>query len=199
MMIKYIFFFNRSECTKSDMKSYSCNINTFFFYLFKQFLCKMQSCCRCCCRTFMFCIYCLISVFIFQFMCYIWRKRHLSKFIKYFLEYAVVLKSDNTISLFYNINNLTNKFITAKMNTSSYFCLFARLNKNFPCILQISFTGEKQHFYCCSCTLFFTYKSSRNYLCIINNKAVSRIKIINYIPEYFMFYFACIFIKDHKP
>ena len=32
MMIKYIFFFNRSECTKSDMKSYSCNINTFFFY-----------------------------------------------------------------------------------------------------------------------------------------------------------------------
>ena len=62
VMLLYIFYFYRSECSKAYMKSYIGNNDSLFLKLLKKLLCKMKSCCRCSRRAFILRIDSLISV-----------------------------------------------------------------------------------------------------------------------------------------
>ena len=53
----------------------------------------------------MFCINGLITVFIFQTVCNIRWKRHLTKLVKNLLEDPLIGELNQTISLFYHIND----------------------------------------------------------------------------------------------
>ena len=146
----------------------------------------------------MLCIYCLVSVLIFKFMCYIWRKWHLSEFIKNLFKYSIICELDKSVSFFNYINNLSYKLAFAKTYLSTNLSLLSRLNKNFPCILSVFKSFKEKHFNSRSCINFSTYKSCWYYLSVINNKTVTRLKIIYDISEYLMFNFSCFFIKHHK-
>ena len=84
------------------------------FDLVKQLCCKVKSCSRCCRRTVMLCINCLISVLVLKLMCDIWREWHLSQLVKDLLEYSIELKSDESVALLNYIDDLTNKFALYK-------------------------------------------------------------------------------------
>ena len=146
----------------------------------------------------MLCIYCLVSVLIFKLMCYIWWKRHLSEFIKNLFKYSIICELDKSVSLLNNIYNLAHKFSFTKTYLSTNLCFLSRLDKYFPCILSILKSLKKQYFNSSSCINLSSYKSRRNYLRIINNKTISRLKIIYDISEYSMLNLSCLLIKHHK-
>ena len=131
-------------------------------------------------------------------MCYIWRKRHLSKFIKNLFKYSIICELNKSVSLFYYINNLSYKLAFTKAYLCTNFSFLSRLDKNFPCILSVFKSLKKKNFNSSTCINLSSYKSCWYYLSIINNKAVTRLKIIYNISEYFMFNFSCFFIKHHK-
>ena len=137
-MIKYIVYLNRAECSKPDMKCYFRDLHAHLFYLFKQFLGKMQSCCRSCRRTIILCINGLVTILILQLMCNIWWKRHLSELVQNFFEDSLIMELDQTITILYNINNLSSQNSIAKYDLGSRLCLLARLNKRLPDIVFLS-------------------------------------------------------------
>ena len=106
MMFLHIIHFYRTERSKAYMQSYMGNIHAHFFYLLKKFRCEMQSCCRCGGRSFIFCIYSLITVFVFQLVGNIRRQRHFSQLIQDFLKDSLIMELDQAISLIYDIDDL---------------------------------------------------------------------------------------------
>ena len=64
MMFLYIIHFKRSKSSKTYMKGDMCDVHTHLFYLLQKFRCKMQSGSGCGRRSFVFCIYGLITVLI---------------------------------------------------------------------------------------------------------------------------------------
>ena len=147
----------------------------------------------------MLCIHCLISVFILKLMCYIRRKWHLSKFIKYLFKYTIICKLYKSVSFLYYIYDFALKLSTAKYYLSSYLTLFTWLNKNLPCILPVFKSFKQKHFYGSTCSFLFSDKSGWYNLSIIDNKAVTWLKVFCYIPEYLVFNSPCVFIKHHQP
>ena len=139
MMFKNIIDFHGSERSEPHMKCNACNIYTFFAYLCKKFLRKMQSRRRRSSRTLMFGIYRLITVFIFEFMCYIRRQRHLTEFVKNFLKYTVISKFNVSVSVFNDINYLSRQQSFAKLNNGAYVAFFTRSYEAFPCIIFHTF------------------------------------------------------------
>ena len=63
-MIFHIVYFYRTEGSKPHMKGHMSNFYTLFLYLLKKLLSKMEPGCRSCRRTVIFCINCLITVFV---------------------------------------------------------------------------------------------------------------------------------------
>ena len=66
-MLGKIFNFNGAECTKSYMKNYRYNINTFFLSLRKKLFGKVQSCSRSSDSTVNPGVNCLVIFFIFRY------------------------------------------------------------------------------------------------------------------------------------
>ena len=64
-LIQYIFCFYRPEGSQAYVEGHVGDGHSHLFNLLQQFFCKMKSCRRCRCRSVMFCIHCLITVFIF--------------------------------------------------------------------------------------------------------------------------------------
>ena len=81
------------------------NLHSHLLNLCQQFLGKMKSGSRSSRGSLMFCINGLITVFIFQTVCNIRWKRHLAKLVKNLLEDPLIGELNQTISLFYHIND----------------------------------------------------------------------------------------------
>ena len=64
VMLLHIIYLNRTERAKTYVKSYMGNIYPFGFHLLQKLFCKMQTCCRRCCRTFILCINSLVAILI---------------------------------------------------------------------------------------------------------------------------------------
>ena len=170
-MFKYIIGFNRSECSESDVKCYITYINAFCLNLFKQFGCKVKSCRRCRRTARIFCIHCLVSVFIFKFMCYIVRQRHFSEFIQNLLKYSLILKLNKSVTVIYNVQNLRFKLTVAKNKSCAGFSFSARFQNHFPSIKRMLM--QKQKFNSTARILFLTVQTCRKYLCIIQYKCIT--------------------------
>ncbi len=81
MMLCHIVYFYRPECTKTDMQRNIGDDHALFLQFFKQFIGKMEAGRRRSSGSVVFGIHGLITVFIFQFMGDIRRKRHLSELV----------------------------------------------------------------------------------------------------------------------
>ena len=114
VVIQNILLLHRSEGSESDVKCYMRDLYSLCLDLLKKLCCKMQSGGRCCRRTVMLCINCLIPVLILKLVCDIWWERHLSQLVKNLLEYSIELKSDESVALLNYINDLTHKFALYK-------------------------------------------------------------------------------------
>ena len=106
MMLQYVVFFDRPECSKSDMQCDISKLYTHFFDPGKQFFRKMQSCCRRSSTSLVLGIYGLISVFVLQLMCDVWRQRHFTELIEDFFKNTIIFKPDQTVSFFQHIQHL---------------------------------------------------------------------------------------------
>ena len=96
------------------MQSYIGYLYPFFFNLLEQFFCKMQTSRRGSRRAFVLCVYCLITVFVLQFVGYIRRQRHLSQFIQDLFKNPLVVKLDQAVAIFQHIDDLTGKMVVTK-------------------------------------------------------------------------------------
>ena len=173
MVFQNIFHFYRAKRPKSYMKCYMGNLNTFCLNLFQEFRCKMKSCCWCGCRTGVLCIYRLITVFIFQLMCNVRRKRHLPKLIQDFFKNSFIMELNQTISFLHYINDFSYKQSISEADLCSRLCFLSRFHKCLPHIIFLSL--QKQYFNFCFCPYFSSDQSCRNYFRIIDNKTISRI------------------------
>ena len=141
-------------------------------------------------------IYCIVSVFIFQLMSDIRRKRHLAQLVQNFFKNSVILKPDQPVSFIHHINNLSFQESVAKTDPCPRFRLSSRLNKSFPHIILFPF--QKQNFDLCSCFFLCSDQAGRNHFRVIDHKAVSRVQIIHNFPECMMLRLSSLFVEDKE-
>ena len=139
MMFCDLIYLHRSESSKPDMQCHTCDIHAFLLNRFQKLRCKMQSCCRRCCRAVMLRINSLITVLILQLMCDVRRKRHLAKLVKDLFKNPFISKPYQTISLLYNIYNFSDQKSVTEADLRSDFCLFPRFYKCLPGVVAFSF------------------------------------------------------------
>ena len=82
MVILDILRFDGSECSETDMKGDESDADALFAQGIKEFRSEMQPCCRCGGAAALAGIDSLISVVIFELLCYIMRQRHLAYLIE---------------------------------------------------------------------------------------------------------------------
>ena len=165
MMVENIVFLDRSESPQSHMKRDIGNLYALFLDLFQKLLCKVESCCRRCRRTFILGIHSLITVLILQFMCNIRRQWHLTKLVKHFLKDSIIGKLNEPVSLVNDIDDFACQETISKADHCALPGLFARFHK---CLPNIIFTPlEQEHLNGCSCLCLCSHKPCRNDLCIV--------------------------------
>ena len=149
------------------------------------------------CGTYRVGINRLVALFIRKFFCNIWRKRHLSDFIKHVINIAFVLKSYYSVSLFNYINNFRFKKASAEYKPFSDFGMFARTYKNFPYVKILLF--KKKKFYRRMGVFSFADKPCRNNTGIVQYKKISRFQKVYNIIKMLVFNFTGFSVKMHKP
>ena len=137
------------------------------------------------CRTIVFRINRLIAILILQLMGNIGWKRHLSQLIQDFFKDTIIGEFDHPVSILYNIYYFSYKKPVTEADLRTRFCFLARFHQCFPHIICISF--QKKHFDLRISSDLVSDKPCRNNLCIIHHQAVSRIQIINNLPENMVF------------
>ena len=123
------------------------------------------------CRDF--CIHCLVSVFIFKFMCYIVRQRHFSEFIQNLLKYSLILKLNKSVTVIYNVQNLCFKLTVAKTNLAPGLAFLP----GFKITSQVSSVClcKSKNSIAPPVPLLLTVQTRREYLCIIQYKCITLI------------------------
>ena len=82
------------------------------------------------------------------------------------------MELDQTVSLIDNIYNLSGQNAVAEGDHRADLTFFARFYKGFPDIIFLTF--QQKDLDLCLCALFYSIKSCRYYLRIINNQTISR-------------------------
>ena len=162
-----------------------CNIHTLLLYFLKKLRREVKSCGRCGSRSLILCIYSLITVLILQLVGNIRRQRHFSQLIQDLFENPLIMELDQTVSLIYNINDLTLQDTVTKSDLCTRTCFFSRLYKTLPDIIFAAF--QKQDLDQRSCLFLVTIKTCRDNLGIIDHKTVSLMQVIQYIGKMTMF------------
>ena len=126
---------------------------------------KMKSCRRCRGTAFVSGIYCLISVRILKFMCYIRRKRHLAQAVKYLFKYTFEFKSDQSVSVSKTVCDLTFEFTVSEHNSCTRTKLFTRSYQRLPYTLAPS--SQKEDFNSGFCIFLYSEKPCGDHLCIV--------------------------------
>ena len=106
------------------------------------------------------------------------------------------MELDQTVSLIYNINDLTLQDTVTKSDLCTRTCFFSRLYKTLPDIIFAAF--QKQDLDQRSCLFLVTIKTCRDNLGIIDHKAVSRFEIIFDLTENVMTGCTGFFIKNKQ-
>ena len=134
-MLFHIIYLYRTEGSQTYMKGHVGNVNPFFLYFFQKLLCEMQTCSRCCGRAFVFGIYGLITVLVFQFMGDIRRQRHLAQLIQDLLKDSLIVELDQSVTFIYHIQDLALQNPISESDLCSRAGLFARLDQTLPDII----------------------------------------------------------------
>lgn len=95
--------FTGRKDAEADMEGHMGDLYPFFLRSSPKVVCEMQPCRRGGCGALMFCIYGLITVFILQLVCDIWRQWHLSKLVQNLLEYSFVGKLNQPVAFLYHV------------------------------------------------------------------------------------------------
>ena len=181
MVVCHIFYLDRAEGSKSDMQSHMCNVNAFLSDLFQQFRCKMQPGCRCCGRSIVLCVHCLITVFVLELVMDVRRQRHLSQFVKDLFKNTLVFKTDQTVSFVNHIDHLTDQQPFAKTDPCTDTAFLTWFYQRLPDIIFSSF--QKQYFNLCIRSDLASIESCRDYFRIVDYQTVTRVQIFNDITE----------------
>ena len=86
-------------------------------------------------QSFVFGIYGLITVLVFQFMGDIRRQRHLAQLIQDLLKDSLIVELDQSVSFVYYINDLTLQDSVSESDLCSRTSLFTRLDQTLPDII----------------------------------------------------------------
>ena len=197
MMLQNIVSLYWAECPKTHMQRYIGKPYALLFYLFQQLSRKMKTCCRCRSRTIILRINRLIAVLILQLVCDIRRQRHLSKLIQHLFKDPVIVKLHQTVSFFHDLKNLCLQKTVPKDNSCPRLHFLTRLYQSFPDVIFMSF--QKKHLYRCPGIFLYTKQSCRKHLGIIQDKTVTRMKIICDIVKDLVLPFPGLFIHHQKP
>ena len=83
------------------------------------------------------------------------------------------MKLDQTVSLFYDINDFSGQDSVSKRYFCTRLCLFSRLYQCFPDIIFPAL--QKQNLDLCLSSFFHTIKPCGNYLGIVDHQTVPRL------------------------
>ena len=120
----------------------------------------MQSRSGRCGRAEVLCINGLIAGIVLQLFGYVWRQRHISDLIEYFVKITVVLKAYDPVSVVENILDFTGHHTLAERKSVSRFGFLARACKAHPASVGLMF--EKQKFHHGAGRNFGSVKAGRN-------------------------------------
>ena len=107
------------------------------------------------------------------------------------------MESDQAVSLFHHINDLTCEKSVPEADDGSRFCLFSRLYQCLPHIVTFSF--QKQYLNPCICSHLTSVQAGRNDLRVIDDKAVPRVQISSDMFKISMLDFSCFPVQMQQP
>ena len=179
MVLFDILYLYRTECTYAYMKRHICDLHAHFPCFFQKLLCKVQTGCRRCYRTFFLAVDCLIPVLVLAVILPldIWRKGHFSQFLQPFHKDAFILEFNNSGPIFTIIfYGCPEQFLIGKGYAVSDLQSFSRTYHGFPCISLNPFNQQK--FNLRSGSFFHSEKPCRQNLGVIQYQAVIRLQIL---------------------
>ena len=195
-MFQYILHFHRTEGAQSYMKGHMGDIYPLVLDRLQKFRCKMKSCSRCSCGSFMLCIDRLITVLILQLMCDIRRQRHLAQLIQDLFKDSFISEFNHTVAVFDHIQHFTDQQTITKADLRTWFCLLTRFHQCLPHIIFISL--KQKYFNVCIRSHLTSHKTGRDYFRIIDYQTVSWIQIINDFTKNMVFDMSCFLIQYHQ-
>lgn len=180
MVILDILRLDGSECSETDMEGDESDADTLFAQGVNEFGSKMQPCCRCGGTAALAGIDSLISVVIFELLCYIMRQRHLAYLIEQFKEYAVICELSKAVAVRQNVNNLGEEHIM-EGEPMTLACLFTGTCDNLPDVVAL--VVEKKELDHRTGVYPCAVKARGKNLCVVENKAVAGLDILRDIMK----------------
>lgn len=105
MMLQYVLFLNRSECSQSYMQCHICDFTPFSATCASSSLVKCSPAVGAAAEPSYFAYTGLITVLILKFMCNVRRKWHLAQLIQYFFKNAFIGELYQSVTFIYYIHN----------------------------------------------------------------------------------------------
>ena len=139
----------------------------------------------------------LITIFVFQFMGNIRRKRHFTKPIQNLFKNSLVMKLDQAVSFFHHIDDFTGEDSVPEGNHCPRFTFLSRFYQCLPDVVFLPL--QKQDLDRRIRTHLTTVQPRRDYFCIIDDQAVSRLQVFQDFPEMSVLHLPGHLVQVHQP
>ena len=191
-----------TEGTQSYMQHDGDNLNAFFADTVKQLGGEVKTGGRCCGRAFVLGIYGLITASVLELCCDVRRERHVSDFVKHFIQRAVmgfvVSEADNAVAVLDGFQNIGAQDSLTEGNRRPGLEPSSRMEQYLPDIFldllqKQKFNGNRRVF-----GDLFAVDAGGDDLGFVEYQNVARLQIVDDVAENMMFDLSCFAVEQHQ-